>query len=178
MDSVTLLRQQFKEAHEVLEATMADVTPEQAQWLPPGLATPLGASYAHAIVSDDMLVNGVIRGAAPLFTLPDWAGKTGLSEPMPFPGPDWVNYGPWTRRVQVDLEALRQYSQGVYASTGQYLASLQPEDLDRVVDMSRMGMGQPSLGWFLSTLVVLHAANLCGEISCLKGLQGARGYPF
>lgn len=73
---------------------------------------------------------------------------------------------------------LRQYAQAVYANSDQFVARLTPEDLDRPVDMSRMGMGQPSLAWFLNTLVIIHAANMCGEISCLKGLQGARGYPF
>ena len=73
---------------------------------------------------------------------------------------------------------LRQYAQAVYANSDQYLANLKPEELDRTVDMSNLGMGHPSLAWFLNTLVIIHAANMCGEISCLKGLQGARGYPF
>jgi hypothetical protein len=172
------MRQQLKEAHDVLEGTMADVTSEQAQWLPPGTANPLGASYAHAVVSEDLLINGFLRRAVPLFAQPDWAGKNGLSEPMPNPGPGWENYGGWARRVQVDLPVLRRYAEAVYANTDQYLANLAPEELDQPVDMSQMGMGKPSLGWFLGSLVILHAANMCGEIACLKGLQGAKGYPF
>jgi len=36
--------------------------------------------------------------------------RTGLSEPMPVPGPGWADYGPWTRRVRVDLDQLRTYA--------------------------------------------------------------------
>lgn len=36
MDAITYLRDAFKELHRQLEATMEDVTPAQAHWLPPG----------------------------------------------------------------------------------------------------------------------------------------------
>ena len=177
MDAIQLLRLQFDFAHQVVEGTMADVTPEQAHWSPPGIATPLGASYAHVILSEDLVVNGMLKQAAPLMAS-DWAGRTGLSEPMPLPGPGWVDYAGWNRRVQVELPALKEYAQAVYASTGEYLSSLTPEDLDTPIDLSGLGFSQSNLGWVLSALVVGHVNNIAGEISCLKGLQGAKGYPF
>ncbi len=55
---------------------------------------------------------------------------------------------------------------------------MQASDLDRGLDQSVVGMGQVTLGWVLSMLVIGHPNNSAGEISCLKGLQGAKGYPF
>jgi hypothetical protein len=101
-----------------------------------------------------------------------------MSEPMPMPGPDWEKYGPWARSVRVDLPTLREYAQAVSAASGAYMATLTQEDLDKQVDLSGAGMGQVNIGWILSNLVIGHIHDLMGEISCLKGLQGARGYPF
>ncbi|HEX8219379.1 MAG TPA: DinB family protein [Chloroflexia bacterium] len=177
MDAIELLRLQLDMAHQVMEGTMADVTPEQAHWSPPGLATPLGASYAHVVVSEDVVINGLLRQAAPLMAA-EWAGRTGLSEPMPMPGPEWGEYAGWNRRVQVELPALKEYAQAVYARTSEYLASLTSNDLDTPLDLSALGFGPSNVGWVLSILVVGHVNNIAGEISCLKGLQGAKGYPF
>ncbi len=177
MDAVTLLREQFQTAHQFLEGTMADVTQEQADWTPPGVATPLGATYAHAIISEDLLMNGMFQGAAPL-CMSTWTGKVGVSEMMPMPGPEWANYEAWTRSVRIDLPAIREYAQAVYNATDEYMASLTPEDLDRQLDLSGVGMGQLSLAWAISNLAMGHIHDLMGEISCLKGLQGAKGYPF
>ena len=175
--TVSLLREQLHQAHQFLEGTMAGVTPEQAQWVPPGNAHPLGATYVHAIIAEDIVVNVALKGGAPLFAS-TWAGKTGFSEPMPMPGPDWQEYAQWTRRVQVDLPGMQAYTQAVYAATDDYLSSPSPEDLDHTVDLSSIGIGQVTRAWVLSRLVIGHADNICGEISCLKGLQGAQGYPI
>ena len=177
MDAVTLLREQLSAAHQFLEGTMADVTAEQAHWTPPGVATPLGASYAHLVASEDMIVNGMLKQAPPL-AAGSWAGKTGLSEPMPMLGPEWEQYGAWARRVRVDLPTLRAYAQAVYANTDAYVAALAPEDLDRQLDLSNLDIGLVNLAWVLSNFVVGHVHDIMGEISCLKGLQGAKGYPF
>ena len=56
----------FHSVHEVLEGTMADVTPEQAHWVPPGKAEPIGATYAHILMAEDYFVNGLGKGGAPL----------------------------------------------------------------------------------------------------------------
>src|SRR3954447_10131481 len=112
MDGVLLLREELSDAHDLLEAVMVDVTTESMNWMPPGRANPVGATYAHVVLSEDRVVNGVLRHQRPLYAT-EWEGKLGLSEPMPMPE-DWHNYADWTRRVQVDLPAFRQYAKAVY----------------------------------------------------------------
>src|SRR3982750_1191652 len=103
-----LLRRAVSAARAVLDGTMADVTQAQADYLPPGIANPLGATYAHVVCSEDMGGQGMFRQLSPLFAS-SWSARTGLSEPRPLPGPEWANYAGWTRRVTIDLQALRQY---------------------------------------------------------------------
>jgi len=97
---------------------------------------------------------------------------------MPSPGPEWVNYATWTRRVQIELGALRQYAQAVAAETDAWIAGLSDADLDRPVDLSAAGLGQHTLGTAIGLLIANHLGTETGEISALKGIQGARGYPF
>ncbi len=177
--AIAFIREAARVGHWYLEGTMADVTAEQAHYAPPGRANPLGATYAHLLCSEDMIVNGMLRQAAPL-SASSHAGKTGLSEPMPMPGsPDWSTaYAAWARRVQVDLPALTSYGADVYAATDAYLTTLSDADLDRELDLSGVGFGQQKLGWMLNLLLLNHVGTETGEIAVLKGIQGAKGYPF
>src|SRR5437016_2825367 len=161
MDSITLLRMELKQANDFLEGTMVDVTPEMAHWQPPGLAHSVAASYGHVVMSEDMVINALLRGQTPMY-LSSWAGRTGASEVQPILD-NPADYGLWTKRVQVDLPALRQYAQAVYAMADQYVASLTPDDLDKPIDLSSEGMGQTNLGWALANLVVGHVHDLMGE---------------
>ncbi len=174
MDVKTLLREQFKSAHGLLEGTMQDVTEDQAHWTPPGKAIPLGATYAHAILSEDAMLNGMVKGAAPLFAT-TFADKTGLSEASPPPGQPW---DAWSRSVKIDLGALRAYAKAVYAATDEYMGSATDDELTRELDLSGFNMGKQTVGWFAGTIMLGHVGEHCGEASCLKGLQGAKGYPF
>lgn len=171
MNSISLLRNQMKEANELLEATMADVTPEQARWIPPGVANPLGAIYAHAVLVEDATVHGTLRGVPPLWES-TWKAKTGISAPQMHATLEWA------RDLKVDLAALKSYAQAVYAATDAYLATLEEDDLERTIDLTSARLGKAPLSWILNTFLVGHTHNMTGEISCLKGLQGARGYPL
>jgi hypothetical protein len=175
MDSVSLLREQVRAAHEYLDETMADVTAEQAQWAPPGKATPLGANYLHLIQTEDMIINGALQKKQTLAES-TWAGKIGASEPMPTPPWEEADYFAWSRRVQVDLPQLREYGKAVYAASDDYMATLSPDDLGKTADLSSLAMSPVTVAWVLSRYVAGHADNICGEASCLKGLQGAKGY--
>ena len=51
-------------------------------------------------------------------------------------------------------------------------------DLERELDLSAVGFGTRKLGWMLNLLVLNHIGTETGEISVLKGIQGAKGYPL
>lgn len=178
--AIGLLRSQFAGAWQMMDAVMADVDNEAAHWAPPGTAHPIGALYAHVVFSADALVNGMLLGGTPLFAL-SWAGRTGSSEPPPGPDPggkgfpDWT---PWARRVRIDLPAMRRYAGEVRISVDAYLSGLADADLGKPVDLSWVGLGMQTVGYLLTNAVVGHAFAHLGEIACLKGIRGGKGFPF
>jgi hypothetical protein len=101
-----------------------------------------------------------------------WRGRTGISEPQ------MILEFEWARRVQVDLQKSGAYATAVWSATDDYISSLSPPDLGREVDMSASGLGVRTVDWCLSALITSHINNMAGEISALKGVQGAKGYPF
>ena len=120
MDTVFLLQQMARSAHEWLEQTVGDVTPEQVHWAPEN-GLNLGAHYAHIVISEDVLINRIIRGGAEMASA-SFEGKTGLSEPMPQGA-----FDDWAKTVQIDMPALRAYGTAVFANTEAYIGSLTPE---------------------------------------------------
>lgn len=169
MNAVSLLEMQMQDAHNLLESTLGDITPEQIHYLPVGRALPVGAAYAHVIFSEDILVQ-VLKGEQPLF---ETGTPSGASEPMPNFMKGWKDYAAWTKRVRFDLPQLRAYAQRVYANTAAYLESLSDADLDKPD-----GFSDKSLGYAISRMLIGHVDNLTGEISAAKGLQDLQGYPF
>ena len=172
MDAAALLKWQVELTHLMLEGTMSDVTPEQAHWLPGGDAAPIGARYAHLYWVEDRYVSA-LSGDRPLAET-SFSGRMGLSEDIP-PGPGWDE---WARRVAIDLPGLREYVRAVYEKTHAYLGSLSPGDLTREVDLTSLGGGKQPVEWVLSVTITAHANMHHGEIACLKGLQGGKGYPI
>jgi len=179
MQATELLREQVKQVHQYVEGIMADVTPELAHWHPPGtIVNSLGGNYAHIIVAEDLVINAILKGGAPLFAS-TWAGKTGMSTLPPLPTPETPglpSWQEWSTQVHIDLNALRSYAQATYAASDEYLATLSDEQLRRTLDLSGIGLGTPTVQWILSGVVVGHASSHGGEIACLKGLQGIQGY--
>ena len=57
MNTVELLQYAMKNAFSILEQVIADLTQEQADWMPPGLANPIGATYWHTVSSVDDIVH-------------------------------------------------------------------------------------------------------------------------
>jgi hypothetical protein len=171
MNGINAIREGIQWGTEILEMVMADVTDEQARWAPPGLSNPIGALYAHAYLSADGVVHGLLQGSAPLFAT-TWAAKTGVAAPQMQLSFDWG------RGVQPDLAALRQYGQAVMEAVSAYTSKLGDDDLDREIDLSGADLGVRTVGWALNALVAGHLNNMAGEISALKGAQGLKGYPF
>ena len=152
---------------------MVGVTDEVAHRQPGRKAHPIGSRYAHLVVSEDMMINGLLKGGVPMFTI-SWAGKTGLKDPQA----ELMTTLEWAQTVRVDLKAMNKYAQAVFETTDAYLGTLTEEDLDRVVDLTEQNQGKWSLGASLITYVLSHVRDIMGEVSALKGVYGMQGYPF
>ncbi len=168
--ALTVLRGQFQFAQEWLTSTMEEVTPEVAAWLPPGLATPISAQYAHTLTSADLLVLVAAAGSEPLMAS-SYAGRTGFSLA---PEGEWYE---WGRSLEIDLEAAHAYGRAVFQAIDDYLATLTDEALFETVDGREYGLDIIPR-WDVLSLALLDLHVHSGEIAALKGLQGLRGYPL
>lgn len=171
-----LLKEEMKNARETFEATAADIKDEHVHKDPGGKAYPLGATYAHLVFSEDVIVAGMLQGKAPLYTT-DWKDKTGASSPMPAMDENWekANFD-WSKSVQVDMTKMREYAKAVYAATEAYLDTLKEEDLEKELDLG--AMGKQTVVHIVYAFLIAHTNQLTGELSALKGVHGVKGYPF
>jgi len=173
MNCVQLLKDQLTWAHETMEATMADVTSEVANSPDTSKAMPVGAAYAHCVLAEDMVVSSMLSNQPSLAKDPLEVGGSVLLPAMDH----WDQHEHWYKTVKVDLVKLKVFAQQVYRASDDYLSGLSDSDLEKEMDTG-MGMGNKSLAWVVSNFVILHTANLTGEVSAAKGFQGLKGYPF
>jgi hypothetical protein len=171
MNTVELIHYAVKSAFDILEQVTADLTQEQADWTPPGLANPIGANYWHALSGADFVVHGWGMGQPPISQAEGWEEKVVLFQE---PNPE-DDHGANLRTLRIDLPTMHTYTQAVTRAIEGWLASLTPEDLERKIDSP---IGELNLAQVIETFVTWHINAHCGEISTLKGCQGFRGYPF
>jgi len=173
MNQVELLRYALGNAFSILGQVTSDLTQEQADWQPPGIANPIGGLYWHTISSVDDIVHCWALEQEPLRLRDGWQDKAlTVDAPEPQGQEGWLDY---MRAIRVDLPALHEYAKTVADALQGWLASLAPEDLERKIETPA---GEHSLAQMLDLFVIWHVNAHCGEISALKGCQGAKGYPF
>ncbi|CAN5567428.1 hypothetical protein BH10CHL1_BH10CHL1_17410 [soil metagenome] len=168
--AINLIRQQFRQSQEWLEGTLQGVTDEVANYAPVGNPWPIAGQIAHILTGLDFYFLNMTLGKETLLST-SFADKSGLSEPPPLPGEPI----PWERYVKVDLPAAYEYLKALFNEIDDYLATQQDSNLAREIDMGSMGM--QTLTSALNYMI-WHNAVHTGEISCIKGLQGLKGYPF
>lgn len=171
MNGVAALRSAFKSAHHWYNGTVADVTAEQANYLPEGRAHPIGELMAHVAQSEDFIVHGMLQGKPTLWDTGNWGEKLGVPNVA-------TQTTEVARSVRVDPAALKPYTEAVFAATNAFLDGMTDADLERDIDLSAMGMGTQKLGDVLTMMPLGNTFAHTGEISALKGIQGAQGYPF
>jgi hypothetical protein len=166
MDVKTLLRQQMRAMHGTLEAAIGDCGSDSLSHKAPGSTINcIGAIYAHTVMGEDGLVNGLVRGTTPVYFERGWAPKIGIEMPQGSMEPDW--------NVTLDLNLFRQYAADVYAATDDYLANAADDELAKIVDA---GFAPPMpAASFFADILSWHVATHQGEISALKGVQGING---
>lgn len=159
MNTVELLQFSLGAAFDVLGLVTADLTQEQADWTPPGVASSIGAIYWHIIAYVDHFVNHYCIGRE---IIPDGA-------------PAEVKM----QDVQEDLSMLHERATQVKKTALDWLSNLAPADLERKMDLVTKELGDDvNLAQVLEIYIIWHINVHCGEISALKGCQGAKGYPW
>jgi hypothetical protein len=130
----------------------------------------IAAVYAHAVCSEDMIVNGMLQGNSPMFKSDEWQPKIGVS----FPG-DQPFMGEWGKSFTMDFPKFKAYADAVFANTDAYLARVTDTDL---AEKTQTPIGEQPKSWVVSVLLGTHLPQHTGEIAALKGVQGLKGLPF
>lgn len=172
MDTVDILKAAFGGAHGWYMGTVADVSSEDANHVPPGKAHPIGALMAHILHCEDIMVNAVVQGKSTLWEGAGWASKVG--GPLLVDGQEAV-----ARSYRCDTAVMGEYAQAVFANTDAFLTALTPAALDREINLKDVGFPENmTLGNFLTQALLGNTYAHTGEISTLKGQLGKSGYPF
>ena len=132
MDVAELLVELYDRIPPLVRDAVAGLTPEQLRDAPATGANPIGWLGWHiARVQDHQLAE--VAPAAQLWTDGDHAARFGLAA-----DPDDMGYGHGPDDVAAvrpeSADAIVDYLDAVAARTRGYLATLTPDDLDRVVD--------------------------------------------
>jgi hypothetical protein len=163
MDAVTLIKQQAANARREFQGVMQDVDQTMAHWAPPGVANPIEDLFLHTVLGQDRQIS---RLTGQPVVLEQWAEKLNLTA-------DWRHTPEASRSIDTTLEGLKQYADAVYVAVDAYLANLTDAELERMAEGFR---GPVQVASQISTNLVSHIYEHTGEISAIKGLQGAKGY--
>lgn len=165
MTALDELQHEARRSYEWLESIVSDVSAEQASWPPPGRANTIAQTYAHIVRNADEDLNQHLFARAMLKEGP-WLGRNGLE-----PG-----RSDWDPAMRIDWQALREYGRTVHAFVIETVDALTAADLHRYVEMGIESLGKWEGIDVVRLTVGRHVWMHGGEIACLKGLQGAKGY--
>ncbi len=170
MDVKEFIRRQFDGSRRQSDAAIQGITDELFNWIPPGTANQISATFLHIVGGEDIYVQTLFQGKPRLWETQGWAEKVGVPSP-PGRAYGWEEF----RDRKLALAPIMEYQQGVRAATDAYLVGLTADDLDRKVRF--FDGGERPLGEILVTLAV-HTASHAGEIAALKGVAGVKGLPY
>lgn len=168
MDGRELLRSQYGFAQDNLEAAIERCSPELlAKTIEGSLTNPIGATYAHTVMTQDLVLVRGLMGQEPVYH------ASGIGERVGFELPESpVISQDYTTSLSFELEPLREYAATVRATVDGYLESASDEDLQTEIPF---GPTPRSKLWVFGTLGVWHVATHQGEIAALMGLEGEKG---
>jgi beta-glucosidase/6-phospho-beta-glucosidase/beta-galactosidase len=173
MNAQSLLQAQFAQAHGIMQTAIGDCDTATLHHV--GQDSTLGniaAIYAHAVFGEDMVVNAMVRGHAPVYHSGGWAAKVNV--PMPQSPMQDIE---WAKGVTMDLTSFNEYAKAVFAATDEFVAGASEAEMDRMVMNPIAGKEEP-VAVVLGTLGLWHLQSHQGEIAALKGVQGKKGLPF
>ena len=131
----------------------------------------IGAIYAHAVFSEDSIINGLVQGKPMLYRTGGWDAKVGIALPE---GDRPMQSEEWTAATKLDLSQFQPYADAVFAQTDAYLAAVPDAELERKVQGPA---GETTVGFMVATILATHFPQHMGEIAAIKGVKGLKGLP-
>jgi hypothetical protein len=157
--------------HRALDKAIADLTPEQLHAVPGGhpRANTIAFEIWHVVRTEDNVVRFVLQNRRPTV----WA-EGGYAERLGLP-PVAQGTGMPAAEAQAlrikDVPLFREYMQGVWASTDEFLAAPDPAALEKTVVVKPLGE-MPAIK-ALGQVVLTHGMTHVGEIELIRTLVGA-----
>jgi hypothetical protein len=99
--------------------------------------------YLHGLLVEDITIQSLLLEHAPLFA-------------AMLPYPDELSGG---------AALLSRYAQAVHAHTDAFLGQMPSDGLNRVVNLSRVGLGPRTVAWVLDRFVIAELAHIAAAIS-------------
>ncbi len=131
MTATSVLSEAFGRVQSVANAAIQDLTPDQLASRPDERANSIAWLVWHlARVQDDHIAD--VAGVEQRWTAAGWSDRFDL--PL---DDDDMGYGHTSEQVacvRADAQLLRDYLDAVQVATADYIAGLEDEDLDRIVD--------------------------------------------
>jgi hypothetical protein len=165
------VKQQIEFWHGTLEQMIGECADVLHKDLPGSTTNTIAATYAHTVAGEDVIVHAFLQGKTSLFESNGWGDKTGV----PFIGVPPMLTPEWSAKINMKLDAFREYAQTVYAATSAYLDSVPDDELNRKMQTP---LGEQTVGWVVTLLLATHLPGHAGEIAALKGVHGLKGLPF
>jgi hypothetical protein len=166
MDVITYIKTQFIGLRDrQANGTLAGITDEQLNRIPPGAANKIGAILLHAIQGEDLFIQNFFQQKPLVWESQGWSEKIGIPDP-PSGDKGWDE----ARHADLQLAPILAYHQAVCAETDAYLSTLTPEALDCEVPFYGY---QVPLAYLLIN-ITQHTAEHLGEIAAIKGILEIR----
>jgi hypothetical protein len=168
LESLTI---DLKRLHEALDGSLKGLTPQQLHAVPAGhpKANTIAWNVWHYVRTEDNVVRFVLQNRRPTVWLEGgYADKLGL--PPVAQGTGMTTEEAQALRIK-DVPLFTEYVKKVWASTDDYLKTLTPTELDRVVAMKFVG--EMPLARVLASVGVTHGFTHFGEIDLARTLVGA-----
>ncbi len=171
MTAVELIHLEMKRLHKALDGALDGLTPEQLHAVPANhpKANTIAWGVWHVVRTEDNVVRFVLQNRrTPVWTEGGYGEKLGL--PPVAQGTGMSTDDAHGIRIK-DLAVFREYMHKVWASSDEFVGTLDAAALDRAVTIKPLG--EMTVGRALAQVCVAHGFQHFGEIELARTLIGA-----
>jgi hypothetical protein len=156
--------------HRLFDRVTEDLSPEQLHFCAGPRVQPIAFSLWHYVRTEDNIVRFVIQRRPTVWMEEGWDAKLGLDSRAQGTGMSDEDAAAFHIPSLPDFRA---YMTRVWASTDEYLSSLDPAELERPVTIKPVG--EMPLHQALGGMCLTHGYRHLGEIEYARSLLGLKG---